>query len=535
MKLGELIAGLDVHLRPGRAAKGAPEARICDVTEDSRTAMPGSLFIARKGAKHDGRAHIADAVGAGAVAVLVEGEPPVDAGAHGAPILTSPDAPLAMAHIAERFYGRPSERLTLIGVTGTNGKTTIAHLVHQILNGVRMRCGLVGTVTIDNGVESVPAWMTTPSSLETSRLLSVMVEAGCKAAVMEVSSHALHQRRVAALDFDVAVFTNLTGDHLDYHGTMDDYAAAKATLFEGLDPDDWAVVNAEDPWTGRLLRDCRARALACTTGAAPSAASSAAARCSTRAEREAMTHTDVRLSGPWGEVEACVPLVGRHNLMNVLQAVGAAHCAGAPDARLATALARVAPPPGRLERIAAPGVEAPFAVFVDYAHSDDSLAKALEALRPLVAGGGRLRAVFGCGGDRDRTKRPRMGAVAARLADDLVVTSDNPRTEDPSAIISQIIAGVPADVRPRVHVDAERERAIQRAIDSAGPGDIVLIAGKGHEDYQILPDGRGGTVTRHFDDREVARAALHKRFAHARGAPEVVAGRRPAHRGGSAA
>lgn len=509
MKLGELIAGLPVQ--PAHAPPGWAELRICDVTEDSRTVMPGSLFIARRGEKSDGRQFVRQALSAGAVAVLTEGEPVAVAGA---PVLTSGSIALAMAQIAERFYHAPSARLRIVGVTGTNGKTTIVHLTHQLLSASRIRCGLIGTVQVNDGFETAPASMTTPSALELSHLFSRMVDAGCAACAMEVSSHSLHQRRVGAIRFEVGVFTNLTGDHLDYHGSMEAYADAKAMLFQSLMCESVAMVNDDDPWVDRVIKSTPARIWGCTLeGSSKAAEPGREHQLVGSVIREGQTDTDVRLDGPWGSVRATVALVGRHNVMNVLQAVGAAHAVGATREQLEHALGRLTPPPGRLERVVVPGAQAPFSVVVDYAHSDDSLAKALEALRPLVAPGACLSVVFGCGGDRDRSKRPRMGAVAARLADRIVVTSDNPRTERPGAILDEILTGIPAARRTDAHVDEDRSAAIGWAIDRAGAGDIVLIAGKGHEDYQILPDGRGGTVRRHFDDREEARAALVRRFA----------------------
>lgn len=495
MKLGALVQGLGVRL----VGVGAESVRVCDITDDSRTAQPGSLFIARRGTKSDGRRFVEDAVRAGAVAVLTDDE---TLSAGGAAVVVAADVPRTAARMAERFYGDPSSKLTLIGVTGTNGKTTIAHLVHQILNGAGERCGLIGTVEVDDGVSVGPAQLTTPPATELSRTFGVMVEAGCEAAVMEVSSHALHQGRVAALSFDVAVFTNLTGDHLDYHGTMEAYAAAKAGLFAMLPEAGTAIVNAADPWTGRLLRDCRAGVLRCSVDGA-------AGECVATVSSMTMAGTSASFAGPWGRFDASMRLVGPHNVMNALQALAACYAAGASAADLRRGIEAAAPPPGRLEPVTEP--DDPFAVLVDYAHTDDALRKVLAAVRPMVHPPGRLIVVFGCGGDRDRTKRPRMAAAAVELADVVVVTSDNPRTERPSAIIDEILSGVPGEERHRVSVDADRRRAIRRAVGMARPGDVVVIAGKGHETYQILPDGRGGTETIHFDDREEAREALAMR------------------------
>jgi UDP-N-acetylmuramoyl-L-alanyl-D-glutamate--2,6-diaminopimelate ligase len=526
MNLAELISGLGVE-----ASRGGPRGlerglRICDLTDDSRTVLPGSLFVARPGTKADGRRYIGEAVAAGAVAVLTEAGGDEGPGelltSCPVPVLVARDLPRVLARMAERFYGEPTSRLELIGVTGTNGKTTTAHLTHQILNGAHVRCGLIGTVLVDDGVSVGPATLTTPPATELSRTFGVMVEAGCQAAVMECSSHALDQARVSALRFDIAIFTNLTGDHLDYHGTMEAYAAAKARLFGMLQEDGWAVVNAEDPWHGRMLKDCCAKVIRCRVRDAGEPAPDRGPEPSRRerlfdacATIRAMTMMGTRIvfDGPWGRLETTTRLLGRHNAMNALQAMCASWAAGVQGPALERLVRSAAAPPGRLEPVTGPGD--PFAVLVDYAHTDDALGKVLGALAPLVGGEGgrpgRLIVVFGCGGDRDRTKRPRMGAIAAELADLVVVTSDNPRTERPSDIIDQVLGGVPAALREKVVVEVDRRRAIRRAVEMARPGDLVLIAGKGHETEQITPDGSGGTVRHHFDDREEAAAVLAER------------------------
>lgn len=527
MDLDALISGLDIRRSAPPGAHGvAPPVRICDITEDSRSVMPGSLFVARKGDKFDGRAYAPAAVAAGAVAVLVEA-PPAAAGTlplalpPGGTLLLTPDISLATARLAERFYGEPSSRLTLCGVTGTNGKTTITFLIHQLLNAAHRRCGLMGTVLIDDGSEIAPASLTTAPSLEISRTLARMLECGCTAAAIEASSHALHQRRVGALRFQTAVFTNLTHDHLDYHGTMENYAAAKAMLFSDLAPDAVAVINADDPWAARMVRDCRAKIVRCSLRSRPSAGAPApdwhAAVLSADARR-----TVVQIQGPFPTPwRLTLPLIGEHNVYNALQAAAAAHAMGLAPEAVAAGLEKVTAPPGRLEPVTTPA--SPLACYVDYAHTDDALGRVIKvlrtALRQAAAGAqpgeggtpGRLTVVFGCGGDRDRTKRPKMGALAAEGADRVIVTSDNPRTEDPRVILEQILAGVPASQRHKVTVEPDRAAAIALAVAEAKPGDALLIAGKGHEDYQILPDGSGGVTKIHFDDREHARAALAAR------------------------
>jgi UDP-N-acetylmuramoyl-L-alanyl-D-glutamate--2,6-diaminopimelate ligase len=499
MDLGVLIEGVEV-----RAVHGPLSVRVCDVTEDSRTIVPGSLFVARRGEVSDGRRFAAQAVAAGAVAVLSDGEPiestDGDGCMAGITWVVAADVPRAVAVVAERFFGEPSRELKLIGVTGTNGKTTVSWLIQRMLRAAGVPCGLVGTVVVDDGVEVASASLTTPPALEMSRTLGIMVEAGLEAAVMEVSSHALAQGRASALAFDAAVFTNLTGDHLDYHGTIESYAAAKAALFERLGADGVAIVNCDDPAHERMLRASDAKAMRCSMGGDGT--------CSARVIGMDVGGSRLLLYGPWGRMEVSVPFIGEHNAMNVLQAMAACYAVGVTEvSELAGLVGEISSPPGRLERVG--DVADPFAVFVDYAHTDDALEKVLGAVRPIVTG--RLVVVFGCGGDRDRTKRARMGAVADRLADVVVVTSDNPRTEEPVAIIDEIRVGIERGLDETLVVEPDRGAAIQRAVGLAGEGDVVVIAGKGHEDYQIVPDGMGGTMRHHFDDCEVALAALRER------------------------
>jgi UDP-N-acetylmuramoyl-L-alanyl-D-glutamate--2,6-diaminopimelate ligase len=541
MLLGELIRGLPIS-----CPTGAELVRVCDLTEDSRTAVPGSLFVARSGLKADGKRFMADAAAAGAVAILSDqpGLPPPDGFA--LPMLHAHDIALASALLGERFYGSPASRLGLFGVTGTNGKTTISFLVWKLLNAARHRCGLIGTVMVDDGVECGPASMTTPPAMELSRTLATMVESGCGFASMEVSSHALHQKRADALGFRVAAFTNLTGDHLDYHGTMEAYAAAKARLFEILPADGVAVVNASDPWTPRMLAGCRARVVRCAIEGEPADATATTPDATVRILDESLAGMTLQLRLPIGEVVARVPLLGRYNAMNVLQAFTSAHAlltlptpANTPglSARealglLGAQLPLLSAPPGRLERVSTDADHC--SVFVDYAHSDDSLRNLLRSVGNVMPGrghdaarlssaagssheappkAGALCVVFGCGGDRDTTKRPRMGLAAVELADRVIVTSDNPRSERPGDIIDQILSGLTKAQRHQIEVHPDRARAIRIAIESARPGDVIVIAGKGHETEQVLSDGAGGLVRTHFDDREIARAILAERRA----------------------
>ncbi|MDX9912836.1 MAG: UDP-N-acetylmuramoyl-L-alanyl-D-glutamate--2,6-diaminopimelate ligase [Phycisphaerales bacterium] len=514
MELARLIEGLAI-----RVLSGDPRGvRVCDLTEDSRTVVPGSLFIARRGTAADGKRFAQDAVEAGACAVMVDEavdpEGVVPAGG-GAVVLLAEDAPRTIARLSERFFGEPASRLAMVGVTGTNGKSTIAHLVHRLARAQLVRCGLIGTVEIDDGREVAHASLTTPPAIELSRTLAQMVEHGCHACVMEASSHALVQGRAAGPSFRAAVFTNLTGDHLDYHGTMDEYAAAKAILFEGLATDAIAVVNADSAWCERMVRDCRARIVRCAREDGENARGGDATwrivGLVTTPGEEGM---ELCLRGAWGERTLRTRLVGEHNAVNLLQAMCVAHDLapeiGLDREELWRSAARVGAPAGRLEGVSGPGDDV--AVYVDYAHTDDALANVLRSVRPLAgARGAPLCVVFGCGGDRDRTKRPRMGRVASELADRAVVTSDNPRSEPPSRIISEVVAGIDASRRDRIAVHADRAHAIREAIMGARAGEVIVIAGKGHETEQLFIDASGVMARIHFDDREVAREALRER------------------------
>ncbi len=488
MTLAELIEGLSIELIQGSAT-----AEITGVVEDSRCATPGCLFVARVGAQSNGLDFVGDAVAAGAAAVLVPSGLPVDP-SRTVTTLTTPDVAAVLGPLAERFWSRPSDALRLVGVTGTNGKTTVSHLLQHILNAAGLQCGLIGTVRVDDGDREHVATMTTPPAVELSARLATMVTNHCSAAVVEVSSHALHQGRVAGLAFDVAVFTNLTGDHLDYHATPEAYADAKATLFRSLPASGYAIVNIDDAAAGLMLADCPAQPLTCSLA-------DRGAECFAEIGGQAITRVEAIFHGPWGSFEVRLPLAGAHNVTNALQAAGAAFALGIGRATLQSALEQCAPPPGRLEAVTGP--DDAFTVLVDYAHTDAALANVLRTLRPLVPPEGRLRVVFGAGGDRDRSKRPRMGRVAAQIADDVVITSDNPRTEEPHGIIDEIAAGVPDPQRPNTMLLADRREAIEVTIGRARPGDVVLIAGKGHEPYQVV-----GTERRPFDDRIVAAQAL---------------------------
>lgn len=508
MDLGELIKAANA-----RCVRGDPAGvRVCDITEDSRTAVPGSLFVARRGLTHDGRAHVASAIECGAVAVLTD-DPEVDLGvtpgANSCVVLTD-DVALAGARAAEWFYGEPSSKLTLIAITGTNGKTSVAHLVHQILNHAGIRCGLIGTVEIDDGREVARASMTTPPATELSRTLATMVDAGCRACVIEASSHALDQHRCDGLAIDIGVFTNLTGDHQDYHKTMEAYAAAKRRLFEMLPRDGVGVFNTSDPAFEHM------------ESALPSGAQRR--RCAPGEGDWSVRVTDASLDGlmleidtPAFGVRGQTRLIGSHNAMNALEAVAAADVVlerlGFDDAErereITAAMPTMHAPAGRLEPVS-PDDSGPH-VFVDFAHTDDALRAALESARRIVPEGGALWVVFGCGGVKDSSKRPRMGAVAELLADQVVVTSDNPRTEPPHAIIDQVLSGLNADARRRAIVHADRRAAIAAAVAGASERDVIVIAGKGHERDQEVASPEGGVMRLPFDDTKEAHAALRER------------------------
>ncbi len=495
MKLSHLIANVD-----GVSVLRSTDPTVLAVADDSRQVAPATLFVARPGTTGDGTQFIADALARGAVALCVDARADRDeviaqCGRAGrdVSILVATDAARASLALAQSFHGYPSRALRTIGITGTNGKTTTAFLTHHLIRESGAACGLLGTVFTDDGAMREPAALTTPGGCELAAVFSRMVRNTCQCAVMEVSSHALHQGRVDGIPFAVGVFTNLTGDHLDYHKTIDEYAAAKARLFRSLAVGSRAVVNCDDPAHARMVDGCAAGVLRCSTR-------DSSADCFAEVARVTLWGMQVRLRGPWGEFSADLPAIGTHNAMNSLQAAAAAWSVGVERSALERGLAGALPPPGRLEPVTAQGD--PFAVLVDYAHTDDALLNVLTAVRPVV-GEGRLIVVFGCGGDRDRTKRPRMARTAATHADFVIVTSDNPRTESPDAILDDICAGFPTPCSATVERHCDRAVAIRRAIALAHPGDLVLIAGKGHEDYQLI-----GREKFPFDDRVEARRAL---------------------------
>jgi UDP-N-acetylmuramoyl-L-alanyl-D-glutamate--2,6-diaminopimelate ligase len=478
---------------PERRVIGAPPATVRAVTADSRRVRPGDCFVAVPGFKQDARRFVPDAVGRGANLVVTEGE--AVPGLSVAQVLV-PSARRALARLADAFYGHPSAALTVVGITGTNGKTTTSYLVDALLRARGLRTGILGTIQYVLGDEARPAGQTTPEALDIQAMLAEMRERGIAGVAMEVSSHALALARVDGIEFDVAVFTNLTQDHLDFHGTLDEYRRAKRRLFEHLATSPkggrTAVVNADDPAGLEMVRGLQPPVL--TFGLSAAAAVRAVEHVS------ALDGIRMRVRTPKGELSLRSPLIGEHNVMNLLGAIATGLALGlAPDA-IAAALAPVSAVPGRFEQVRA---GQPFLVVVDYAHTPDALERVLETARKITPG--RLGVVFGCGGDRDRGKRPIMGGIAARLADRLWATSDNPRSERPEAILDEVAAGVSRvpGAPDRCVREPDRRRAIAGALGWAQPGDTVVIAGKGHETYQIV-----GADVLPFDDRAVAREIL---------------------------
>jgi UDP-N-acetylmuramoyl-L-alanyl-D-glutamate--2,6-diaminopimelate ligase len=471
-----------------RSLRGDRATVVRDVQHDSRRVHEGDLFVAIPGAKLDGAKFVADAIGRGAAAVAAETD--VDASV---PSLRVDDARRTLSLAAHAVHGDPTAKLACVGVTGTNGKTTTTWILDEALRALGRSPALMGTVeTRGPGFRETSAY-TTPEGDEIARFARRMLDAGATHLVMEVSSHALALSRADGIHFEVAAFSNLTQDHLDFHGTMDAYFEAKARLFTELAPKH-AVINVDDPAGARLAsRLERASATVVRTVARTSPTATM------RVDEWTMSRDGIRavvVEAGRRPLTLRSPMVGAHNVDNLLLAAGILRALGVGDDDVERALASVRGAPGRLERVEDPR---DVAVFVDYAHTPDALAKALDALRPITPG--KLFAVFGCGGDRDKAKRPLMGEAAATRADVCIVTSDNPRTEDPRAIVDMILPGVRAAKETVVEVD--RRTAIGLALARATSGDTVLVAGKGHEDYQIL-----GTTKIHFDDREEARAAI---------------------------
>ncbi len=468
------------RLFPRCRLSGADELIVRSLAIDSRQLQAGDLFVAIPGCRCDGHRHVHDAVRRGASAVLacrpLAGLP--------VPVAQVADIRRALAELCWALVGNPQRRLKLAGITGTNGKTTTAYLLHAILSQ-RGPAGLSGTIVRHDGTHYRPAGLTTPPPTALADLLAAMVEHGCWAAAMEVSSHALAQHRCSGLNFHVAVFLNLAHDHLDYHGDWEAYAAAKRQLFEELHPQGRAIAWASDPRTDQVTGPASDRRWLFGLDGIGDVGGTIASM-----DR---TGTVLRLDLPTGAVTCHLRLIGRHNALNAVAAAAAAAALGCDLPEIKRGLEQVHCVPGRLERVSPAGGPD---VYVDYAHTPDALATALTALREAMGRSGRLIVVFGAGGDRDRSKRPKMGAVATRFADVVILTDDNPRTEDPALIIGDILRG--CRDRDAVVVQRDRACAIELALELARPHDVVLIAGKGHEQYQIV-----GTQRLPFDDREV--------------------------------
>ncbi len=463
---------------------------VTGLTFRSQEVRKGFIFFALKGANADGNQFIADAVARGAV-LVVSAQPATQD--YGVPFFLSTDIDKDMADAAYEFYGKPSDTLTMYGITGTKGKTSIAYLLESILKTAHHKTGVFGTVNYRaNGVEICKAPNTTPAALTLFKLLSHMKEQGCTDVVMEVSSHALELQRVRNVWYNTAIFTNLQRDHLDFHLTFENYFAAKVKLFENLadphnpKPNKTAVINIDDPYGQRLIAQLKNRVKIVTFGIDQKADFTASNI------REFLTHTQFEING----IPAQIQLLGKHNVYNALAACAAACANGITLETALRGLAALPGVPGRMERI---DEGQPFFTYVDFAYTNESLQRAFDTVRPFKKG--RVLLVFGCGGQRDRTKRPLMGATACQQADRVFLTNDNPRCEDPQQIFNDILAGMQGHTNYTVEPD--RAAAIGKALGEAKPNDIVIIAGKGHEDYQLI-----GTEKRHFSDQETVRKIL---------------------------
>ena len=489
-----------LRVLPDKDLRGPMPGEVRGLTDDSRRVAAGSCFVAVRGLRVDGHRFIPQAVDRGASAVVAEGPDPLPDRAVGRILV--PDTRWALPRLADAYFGHPSRALTVVGITGTNGKTTTSYLVEALLRARGLATGVIGTIQYVIRDVGRDAGQTTPDALELQGLLGEMVAAGVGGVAMEVSSHALELRRADGIAFDVAIFTNLTQDHLDFHGTMEAYARAKSRLFfelllEGAKPGAMAVLNGDDPvgaaWARALADRLPGRVLTFSLGglgAGPSVRP--------RTWESSLAGITLEAETPGGPVSVRSTLIGEHNVMNLLGAVAAGVALGLPPGAIGVALGQVRAVPGRFERVDA-GQD--FLVVVDYAHTPDALRRVLATARRLTPG--RLGVVFGAGGDRDRGKRPIMGRIAAQLADRIWLTSDNPRSEDPEAIIAEIARGV-VPLPPEGYTsDPDRGAAIHEALGWARTGDTVVIAGKGHETYQIIA---GQTFP--FDDRQITRQIL---------------------------
>lgn len=482
----------DVSEAANAGFQGADDAEVSDVTHDSRQAGTGTLFVAVRGLALDGHRFVEDVMRRGAVGIISELDTPAD---FQGVWLKVGDARTALAQAAAAIYGNPSHDLKLVGITGTNGKTTTTYLIYALCEANGDKAAMLTTVEYRIGENSEPAIRTTPEASDTNRFLRRAVTANCRTAVMETSSQAIDLHRCDALRFQAAVFTNLTRDHLDYHLTMENYLAAKRKLFDGSlgETPKSSVINIDDEYGRKLADELRANNQKVVTFAQNTAADLTAENINV----SLIKGTTFTLKTPLGERKMISPLVGKPHVYNMLAATATALELGYDLDKIAEGLRTCAGAPGRFERVAHGG---DFAVVVDYAHSDDALLNTLKTAQELT--NGRIITVFGCGGDRDKSKRAPMGQVAGKYSDLVIVTSDNPRTENPLRIISEIEVGLKETSCPYLIISDRRE-AIHQAIGKAKPGDVVIIAGKGHETYQIV-----GSDKFHFDDKEIAREAL---------------------------
>ena len=478
-KLKKLVDGMGQL-----TVKGKKDYLITGLTDDSRKVAPGNLFVAKRGLQYDGTLFIQDAVAAGAAAVLTDIYNPF---AKDVTQLLHSDVPAIEAELAVRFFGNPSQSLHVVGITGTNGKTTTAYFAKAVLEGLGKNTGLMGSIEYLLGKSKRRATHTTPSVIHSHQYLREMLDSGCEAAVMEVSSHALSQGRVKGIQFNTAIFTNLSQEHLDYHEDMEDYASSKARIFQELPEEGLAIVNGDSPWTARILRDCKAKILRFGLSKDSDIWASDI--------QVSLEGTSFTLHYKEDSVRCNGSSLGMHNIYNYLAAALLGINLGATLEEISTILSHVEPIQGRLERADSP---AGLHIFIDYAVTPDALENVLGFLKKMTTG--RLIVVFGCGGDRDRTKRAPMGAVADYLADHTIITSDNPRSENPAEICADVAKGFTS--AQNYSLEQDREKAIQMAVKMAEPGDCLLIAGKGHEKYQYFSH-----KTIEFDDRAVAEAA----------------------------
>lgn len=485
MKLGEMIEAMGGV----ESISGQADVEVSGVAYDSRRLEAGDVFVALRGENFDGAAYVADVLERGASAVVAEGPARPEAMDAQTPYVGVTEARAALAHLASVFYGHPSKGMEVIGITGTNGKTTTAHLLRAAFSAFGKKAGMVGTINYYVGDEALPAPFTTPEAPEFQGLLARMLQAGCTHVASEVSSHALAQRRADSTRFSAAVFTNLTGEHLDFHHTMDEYFRAKSRLFLEL-LDGPAIINMDDPYGRELAGMCQGRVITYAIGQE----ADIVAR-DIKSGREGLSFS-VTFEGKSHEVSSS--MLGRPNVWNVLAAAGACVSLGLDMGGSLLAISKADAVNGRFMKVEE---GQGFLCIIDFAHTGDALRRLIESAREFTSEGGRVITVFGCGGDRDRSKRPVMGAAATQLSDLSIITSDNPRSENPETIIEDIVRGAGSG---NYMVEPDRAKAIHAAMAEASPGDTVLIAGKGHEDYQEISG-----VRTMFSDIEVAREAIH--------------------------